>query len=112
MELTILAESVSRTVRNWLTGRSVPARREDVFRIAFALGLSEAQADRLLGCCSGYGIHYREGRDAVYAWFLRNGARFLRVAAAAAPAGGGDGEPRREPHAGDAERLPARTLGR
>ena len=27
MELTILAESVSRTVRNWLTGRSVPARR-------------------------------------------------------------------------------------
>ena len=49
MELTILAESVSRTVRNWLTGRSVPARREDVFRIAFALGLSEAQADRLLG---------------------------------------------------------------
>ena len=67
MELTILAESVSRTVRNWLTGRSVPARREDVFRIAFALGLSEAQTDRLLGCCSGYGIHYREGRDAVYA---------------------------------------------
>lgn len=73
------AESVSRTVRNWLTGRSVPARREDVFRIAFALGLSEAQTDRLLGCCSGYGIHYREGRDAVYAWFLRNGGSYAEA---------------------------------
>ena len=73
------AESVSRTVRNWLTGRSVPARREDVFRIAFALGLSEAQTDRLLGCCSGCGIHYREGRDAVYAWFLRNGGSYAEA---------------------------------
>ena len=34
-------ETVSRTVRNWLSDRSKPAKREDVFHIAFALGLSE-----------------------------------------------------------------------
>lgn len=65
--------SVSRTVRNWINGHSKPTRREDVFRIAFALGLSESQASRLLGMCTDYGVHYRNGRDVVYAWFLRTG---------------------------------------
>ena len=51
-------ESVSRTVRNWMNGHSRPTKREDVFRIAFALDLSEAQTNRLLGVCTDYGIHY------------------------------------------------------
>ena len=63
--------SVARTVRNWLGGKTQPQSREDIFHIAFALGFDEAQASRLLGFCTGYGIHYREGRDAVYGWFLR-----------------------------------------
>lgn len=69
-------ENVSRTVRNWVGGHTKPTKREDVFRIAFALGLSEGQANRLLGVCTDYGFHYRDGKDAVYAWFLRNGKSY------------------------------------
>ena len=63
--------SASRKVNNWLSGASRPTDREDLFRIAFALDLSEEQASRLLGICTEYGIHYRDGRDVVYAWCLR-----------------------------------------
>lgn len=69
-------ESVARKVRNWVAGRNQPTSREDIFRIAFALGLSEQQAGRLLGLCTGYAIHYRDGREAVYAWFLRTGRSY------------------------------------
>lgn len=72
-------ESGARTVRNWVSGRARPSRREDVFRIAFALGLSEGQTSRLLGSCTDYGLHYREGRDVVYAWFLRRGAAYAEA---------------------------------
>ena len=67
------AASVARKIRNWLSGQNRPSNREDVFRIAFALDLTEGQANYLLGLCTDYGIHYREGRDVVYAWFLRTG---------------------------------------
>lgn len=69
-------ESTARKLRNWLSGQSIPASREDIFQIAFALGLSEAEAGTLLGLCTGYGIHYRDGREVVYAWFLRNGRSY------------------------------------
>lgn len=65
--------SVSRKIQNWLSGSSRPSDREDVFRTAFALGLTEEQTSDLLGLCSDYGIHYRNGRELVYAWFLRRG---------------------------------------
>ncbi len=71
-ELESAPESVTRKVANWLCGRSQPMNREDVFRIAFALDLTEGQLDYLLGQCLEYGIHYRNGRDVIYAWFLRN----------------------------------------
>ena len=64
--------SVTRKVHNWLSGSSRPSDREDIFRIAFTLDLSEGQAGALLGLCTDCGIHYREGRDLVYAWFLRH----------------------------------------
>lgn len=64
--------SVARKVQNWLNGRNQPTNREDVFRIAFALDLTEAQASLLLGQCTEYGIHYRDPKDVIYAWFLRN----------------------------------------
>ena len=65
-------ESVLRKVQNWLDGKNQPTRREDVFRIAFALDLTEAQASLLLGQCTGYGVHYRDPKDVIYVWFLRN----------------------------------------
>lgn len=68
--------SVERKVRNWLSGQNTPSSREDIFRIAFALGLSEAQANFLLGLCTEYGIHYRDGHDVIYAWFLRKGRNY------------------------------------
>ena len=69
-------KSVGKKVRNWLKGQNQPTNREDIFRIAFALGLSEGQANHLLGICTDYGIHYRDGRDVVYAWFLRTGRTY------------------------------------
>ncbi len=69
-------ESASRKVRNWLSGRHAPTDREDIFRAAFALGLTEGQAGILLGRCTDCGIHYRDGRDVIYAWFLRTGRSF------------------------------------
>ena len=73
--------TLAKVVRNWLTGKAKPTRREEIFHIAFALGFSEPQADLLLGHCTDYGIHYREGRDVVYAWFLRNGGSYLQARA-------------------------------
>lgn len=70
------ADSLTRTIRNWLSGRTHPVIREDIFHIAFALGLSEEGANCLLGLCCDYGIHCREGRDVIYAWFLRHGGSY------------------------------------
>lgn len=72
-------DSVCRKIRNWLSGQNQPANREDIFHIAFALGLSEADASLLLGMCTEYGIHYRNGRDIVYAWFLRVGKSYVQA---------------------------------
>lgn len=74
-------DSLSRKIRNWLTGQNRPASREDVFHIAFALELGETGANRLLGLCTEYGIHYREMREVVYAWFLRAGRRYREARA-------------------------------
>lgn len=72
-------ESISRKVRNWLSGQNKPTNREDIFHIAFSLSFTEAQASYLLGLCTDYGIHYREGRDVVYAWFLRTGRSYTEA---------------------------------
>jgi len=73
------AESVSRKVRNWLSGKNRPTNREDIFQIAFALELTEVQTSYLMGLCTDFGIHYREGRDVVYAWFLRMGRSYTEA---------------------------------
>ncbi len=71
--------SALRKVHNWLSDRHTPSDREDIFRMAFALGLSENDANRLLGQCTGCGIHYRDGRDVIYAWFLRNAGKYRQA---------------------------------
>lgn len=68
--------STARKMQNWLNGSFKPSSREDVFRVAFALGLTEEQTSNLLGLCSDYGIHYRDGRELVYSWFLRRGLSY------------------------------------
>ena len=65
--------SMDRKIQNWMSGQNQPTNREDYFRIAFALELTETQLNFLLGMCTDYTIQYRDGREAVLAWFLRNG---------------------------------------
>jgi len=65
--------SLTKKLQNWLSDRNQPSDRMDFFRIAFALGLSEAELDTLLGLCTDYGIQYRNSRELVLTWFLRNG---------------------------------------
>ena len=66
-------QAVSRKIRNWLSGRNQPANRVDIFRIAFALGLTEYQLNYLLSLCTDYGIQYRNHSELIFTWFLRNG---------------------------------------
>ncbi|MCM1214657.1 MAG: hypothetical protein NC331_04020 [Lachnospiraceae bacterium] len=66
-------QSISKKIRNWLSGRNNPSDREDVFRIAFALNLGEQQLNYLLSLCTGFGIQYRNNREIVFVWFLRSG---------------------------------------
>jgi len=73
--------SIAKNIRNWTTGASQPTSREDIFHIGFALSFSERQTSCLLGLCTDYGIHYRDGREAVYAWFLRTGRGYSEARA-------------------------------
>lgn len=74
-------KSVARRVRNWEQGKNAPTSREDLFRIAFALGLDEEETSGLLGMCTDYGIHYRNGRELTYAYCLRQGTSYAQAAA-------------------------------
>ena len=69
-------KSVARRVRNWEQGKNAPTDREDLFRIAFGLELDEEQTSVLLGMCTDYGIHYRNGRELTYAYCLRKGTSY------------------------------------
>ena len=51
--------SISKKIRNWVSGKNHPTKREDVFRIAFALRLNEQQLNYLLCLCTDYCIQYR-----------------------------------------------------
>lgn len=70
------AQAVSRKIRNWISGKNHPSNRLDIFRIVFALGLSEQQLNYLLSLCTDYGIQYRDGQEVILAWFLRNGYEY------------------------------------
>ena len=48
LDPTANVDSVRRKVRNWMTGKSLPTEREDVFRICFALNLNMDQSSRML----------------------------------------------------------------
>lgn len=64
---------IQRKVRNWMNGSNTPQNREQLFEIAFVLGLSEGAANRLLASASDCGIHYRNPQELVYAYALRTG---------------------------------------
>lgn len=65
-----------RTVSNWLKNRNLPAKREEVFRIAFTLKLTEGEVNRLLEYVFDQGIHYRNEKEVIYAYALKNHADY------------------------------------
>lgn len=73
--------STLRKIRNWLSDKYQPSSREDIFCIAFALGLSEQQLNYLLCLCTDYGIQYRDGREMIFTWFLRSGRSYQQAQA-------------------------------
>lgn len=74
-------DSIRRKVQNWLHNRNLPTDREDVFRIAFALELDEKQTDWLLAQIFDAGIHYRNEKEIIYAFSLRNHQSYEKAAA-------------------------------
>lgn len=75
------ADSLRKTISNWMKGVSTPQSREQLFRICFALSLDEYQASRVLASASETGIHYRNPKELVYAFALRTGLRYPEAVA-------------------------------
>ena len=68
--------NVSRRVRNWMAGKSLPQNREALFQICFALQLDEMSADYLIAAVDETGIHYRNPDELVYAFAFRTGKSY------------------------------------
>ena len=65
-------DSIRKKVQNWMKNKNLPSAREELFRIAFALELDEQQTETLLIRTAEQGIHYRNAKEVVYAFSLRN----------------------------------------
>ncbi|MCD8133550.1 MAG: hypothetical protein LUE19_06825 [Clostridiales bacterium] len=65
--------TIEKSVRNWLDRDMIPKNREQLFKICFALELSEEDADYVFRRASETGIHYRNPQELVYAFALRTG---------------------------------------
>lgn len=74
-------DSVSRNVRNWLSGQSRPQNREDLFKICFALALGEEQAQQVLCAATENGLHYRSLQELTYTFCLRENMDYPQACA-------------------------------
>ena len=74
-------EATARKIRNWRHDRNYPKNREELFKVCFALGLTESQADSLLGMTAESGIHLRNPRELIYAFCMRKGLDYPQAAA-------------------------------
>ena len=72
-------DSIKRNVYYWLSGKSIPQSREQLFKICFALQLTESQANMLLAKVSEMGIHYRNPQELVFAYSLRTHKTYLEA---------------------------------
>lgn len=73
------ADALRKNIGNWLKGSNVPQNREQLFKICFALGLTEEAANRVLARASDTGIHYRNPKELVYAFALRKGKTYAQA---------------------------------
>lgn len=67
----IQLDSIKRKVRNWVNGKNLPSDRGEVFQICFAMGFNLEQSEKLLTRLTEQGIHYRNGREIIYAYCLK-----------------------------------------
>lgn len=65
-------EATARKVRNWMQGRNLPENREELFKICFALDFTPEQAECVLCATAENGIHYRNPRELIYSYCLKN----------------------------------------
>lgn len=75
------ADSLRKTISNWMKRSSVLQSREQLFRICFALSLDERQTSRVLASASETGIHYRDLKELVYAFALCTRLSYLEAVA-------------------------------
>lgn len=68
--------SVDRKVRGWLGGAYQPTAREDLLELCFVLRLDVENADAFLAAVGEEGMHWRDPRELVYAFALREGMRY------------------------------------
>lgn len=64
-------KSLNKSIQNWLNGSNMPQNREQLFKICFALQLTEDASNKVLARASDTGIHYRNPKELVYAYSLR-----------------------------------------
>lgn len=74
-------DALRKNISNWLRGNVVPQNREQIFKICFALGLTEAQASWVLASTAETGIHYRSPKELVYAFALRTARSYPEAVA-------------------------------
>jgi len=67
----IQPDSMRKKIRNWMSGKNFPTDREEVFQICFTLNLDLDQSERMLNRLTEQGIHYRNGREIIYAYCLK-----------------------------------------
>lgn len=75
------ARTIEKSVRNWLDGGVVPKNRGQLFKICFALELSEGDADYVFRRAAETGIHYRNPQELVFAFALRTGMTWAEAEA-------------------------------
>lgn len=64
-------DSISRKVRDWLSGRYAPSEREDLIKICFVLKLDELKSGAFLSLTSDGTFHLRSPRELSFAYCLR-----------------------------------------
>lgn len=74
-------EAMDKKVRGWLGGKYQPTKREDLLELCFVLGLDVPRADAFLAMTGEAGLHWRDPREAVYAFALGQGSDYPQAKA-------------------------------
>lgn len=69
-------DSVSRNVRNWINHDASALSKRNAILLCFALGLTLKESDTFLWRCCGESFHWRDPRDIVYIYAIREGMSY------------------------------------